>query len=759
MGKSLLIVESPTKAKNLTKYLKDEYVVKASKGHIKDLPENRLGVDIENSFQAEYQIIKGKQKIVEELCKSARSAEKILLGPDPDREGEAISWHIAEEISQNGSGNPPPIYRVLFYELTQKGITEALNNPGKLDRYLYEAQQARRILDRLVGYLISPILWRKVRQGLSAGRVQSVALRLVCEREREIYSFSPEEYWTVDALFSPEKEKVFKARLVRCYGKKNCDLKTKTDAEKVITLLKDRTYVVLDVKQKKQKQNPSPPFITSTLQQDASRRLKFSPKKTMQIAQQLYEGIELPQTGPVGLITYMRTDSTRLADDAVRAARNFIASYWGQEFLPSKPYQYKARASSQDAHEAIRPTDVFRTPEEVKPFLSRDQYLLYELIWKRFVACQMKPAELEKTSVDITPEGMEGFIFRATGSVLLFPGYLALYREVSDEDAEGEEESYLPAMKAGDAIELHDLKGSQHFTQPPRRYSEASLIKALEDFGIGRPSTYATIVSTIQERGYVVSDRKTLRPTELGFAVNDLLVTHFPDIVDVSFTAQMETQLDRISRGEGSMGELLKSFYERFKPMLDEALKEMKNLRREGILTEASCPECGNKLMIRWNKAGIPFVECSGCHFRSDYERDERGKLKLISKEETGEICDKCGKPMVIKRGRYGSFLACSGYPECKNTKPISLGIPCPRSGCSGELVERRSKRGRIFYGCSAFPECSIVINRKPYARTCPKCGYKVMIKNGGKNGKPPSWVCPNRECRYREEIINEEEY
>ncbi|MGC8719335.1 MAG: type I DNA topoisomerase [Thermodesulforhabdaceae bacterium] len=761
MGKPLLIVESPTKAKNLAKYLKDAYVVKASKGHIKDLPENKLGVDIENGFQAQYQIISGKEKIVEDIRKSASSAEKILLGPDPDREGEAISWHIAEEISQNGSSKKsPPIYRVLFYELTQKGINEALNNPGQLNKALYEAQQARRILDRLVGYLISPILWRKVKTGLSAGRVQSVALRLVCEREREIYAFRPEEYWTVDALFSKEgDDKIFKARLAQCYGKKSCDLKTEADAQKVIDILRNRHYVVGELKQKKQKQNPPPPFITSTLQQDASRRLKFSPKKTMQIAQQLYEGIEIPDVGPVGLITYMRTDSTRLADDAVKSVRQFIVETWGDEFLPSKPNQYKVKASSQDAHEAIRPTDVFRTPESVKPFLTRDQYLLYDLIWKRFVACQMKPAELEKTTVDIVPEGLDGFIFRATGSVVTFPGYLVLYREITEEeDANGDENVHLPALQQGDDLHLHELKGSQHFTQPPRRYSEASLIKALEDFGIGRPSTYATIVSTIQERGYVVSEKRTLRPTELGFAVNDLLVAHFPDIVDVSFTAQMEDELDKISRGEGSLRDVLKRFYERFKPMLDEASKEMKNLRTEGITTELDCPQCGaSKLVIRWSRSNEAFVECPNCRFRSGYERDERGNIRLVTEEQTGEVCEKCGKPMVIKRGRFGAFVACSGYPECKNTKPISLGVPCPREGCSGELVERRSKRGKVFYGCTAYPECSVILNSKPYARRCPQCGYPIMTKHKGRSGSAQAWVCLNKECGYREEIAEDE--
>ena len=762
MGKPLLIVESPTKAKTLTKYLKDAYVVKASKGHIKDLPENRLGVDIENGFRAEYQIISGKKKIVEDLRKSARNAESVLLGPDPDREGEAIAWHIAEEISRNGSSKKhPPVYRVLFYELTQKGITEALKTPGPLNPHLYEAQQARRILDRLVGYLISPILWRKVKTGLSAGRVQSVALRLVCEREREIYAFRPEEYWTVDALFSKlDDDRSFKARLVQCYGEKRCDLSSEAEANKIVELLRDKSYVVKDVKQKRQKQNPPPPFITSTLQQDASRRLKFSPRKTMQIAQQLYEGVELPDAGPVGLITYMRTDSTRLAEDAVKDVRKFIVSQWGESFIPPKPNQYKVKASSQDAHEAIRPTDVFRTPDSVKPFLTRDQYLLYELIWKRFVACQMKPAEVEKTTVDIVPEGDDGFVFRATGSVVVFPGYLALYQEATDEEASEEGDGLLPPIQSGEALRMLSINGSQHFTQPPRRYTEASLIKALEDFGIGRPSTYATIVSTIQERGYVVSEKRTLRPTELGFIVSDLLVEHFPDIVDVSFTAQMEAQLDEISRGNGSLMDLLKNFYDRFKPMLDDALKEMRNLRVEGVPTELECPRCKEELgtdvpllVIRWGKTNGPFVECPRCRFKSHYERDEHGEIRLIPEEETGEVCEKCGRPMVVKQGRYGSFLACSGYPECKNTKPLSLGIPCPREGCSGELVERRSKQGKIFYGCSAYPDCSVILNRKPYARSCPKCGYPIMTRSEGRAGKKSAWVCLNKDCRYREEI------
>ncbi len=750
MTHTLLVVESPTKAKTLAKYLKNGYTVKASKGHVKDLPEHTLGVDVEKDFVAEYQIITGKRQIIEEIRNTAKTSKAVLLGPDPDREGEAIAWHIAEEILRDGAKGLP-IHRVLFYELTKKGIEQALAHPGPLNHALYEAQQARRILDRLVGYLISPILWQKVRKGLSAGRVQSVALRLVCEREREIYAFRPQEYWTVEAVLGKgHGEETISARLVRCYGKKQCVLHTREEAQRVVAVLQGRPYVVAYITEKRQQYRPSPPFITSTLQQDASRRLRFSPKKTMQVAQQLYEGVEIADDGAIGLITYMRTDSTRLSDDAVEAARRFINLHWGPDYLPPKAHRYKKKAASQDAHEAIRPTDVFRTPELVKPYLAKDQYLLYELIWKRFVACQMSVAEVLQTSADIVPEGEEGFTLRASGSQISFPGFLSLYREASDDEA-SEDRTTLPHLAVGERLSLLDISASQHFTKPPPRYSEASLIKELEENGVGRPSTYAAIVSTIQERGYVFSDRKTIRPTELGFIVNDLLVVHFPDIVDISFTAQMESALDKIAQGEGSLLDLLKSFYARFHPMLTHASREIKNLRREGIPTDLACPRCGEPTSIRWFQSGEPVVACAHCRFSAEYERDERGQLRLIPPQETEKRCECCGKPMVVKKGRYGSFLACSGYPECTFTKPMTLGIPCPREECDGELVERRSKRGKIFYGCSCFPACTVTLNKKPHPRRCPQCGYPIMAYVQGRGLKGPTWVCLNRPCRYRE--------
>ncbi len=747
MEKTLLIVESPTKAKTLDKYLGDEYTVKATKGHIKDLPESRLGVDLNNNFEPDYQIIEGKKKIIEELRKTSLKAHSVLLGSDPDREGEAIAWHVKEELTKD-VGEEKPIKRVLFYELTHSGIKKALENPGPLNRALYEAQQARRILDRLVGYLISPILWQKVRPGLSAGRVQSVALRLICERERQIYDFRPEEYWTIEAVFKPkENDLSFKGKLSRCYGKKDFLLKEKSQAEEVMEKLRGKLYVVREVIRKRQKLNPPPPFITSTLQQEASRKFRFSPKRTMQIAQQLYEGIELPEEGPVGLITYMRTDSTRLSEESVELARAFIKEQWGLEYLPSKPNRYKVKSASQDAHEAIRPTDVYKTPESLKPFLTKEQYLLYELIWKRFLACQMKPAEVIRTTVDITPVDNDDFLFRVTGSVVDFSGFRVLYFESTDEDTEEDKEMVIPELQEGENLILLDIKPIQHFTQPPKRYSEASLIKELEENGIGRPSTYATIISTIQERGYVVSKNRVLYPTEMGFIVNDILVKHFPEIVDISFTAQMESKLDEIAKGECSLVDVLRDFYEKLKPMLNRASKEISNLRLEGIPVGLKCPNCGNELFIRWFKQGDPFLGCKSCKFRSSYDRDERGHPRIVNDYNEVKVCEKCGRNMVLKKGSYGNFYLCEGYLECKNKKPVTIGIKCPVEGCEGELVERRSKKGRVFYGCSKFPECSFIVNERPIARECPSCGYSIMAE------KKKMIVCLNKACKYKEPL------
>ncbi len=750
MKKSLLIVESPTKARTLTKYLGKDFTIKASKGHVKDLPESKLGVDIEHDFKAEYRIIPGKEKIIKELRRVAQKAENIFLGPDPDREGEAIAWHIAEEISKNGAGGKE-VHRVLFYELTPKGIKEALEHPGPLNRYLYEAQQARRILDRLVGYLISPLLWQKVKRGLSAGRVQSVALRLVCERERKIQAFKPEEYWTVEGVFAKLSEDIsFAARLFKVNSKK-VNIKNKEQSDSIIARIKSfSVFKIANIEEKQRRKNPPAPFITSTLQQEASRKLRFSPKKTMLIAQQLYEGVELPDEGLVGLITYMRTDSTRLSSESIDSARKFIAEKWGKDYLPGKPRQYKAKSSAQDAHEAIRPTDTFRTPEKVKPYLTNDQYALYELIWKRFVACQMKHAVIMRTTVDIVPDGNDDILFRTTGSVVDFPGFMVLYVEESDE--EKEDSSMLPKLSAGEKLRIVKLVGKQHFTQPPGRYTEASLIKELEQNGVGRPSTYATIVSTIQDRGYVTLEKRTLRPTELGFVVNDILVKHFPEIMNVSFTADMERKLDEIERGNYSFTTLLHEFYTRFKPMLDNAQKNMENLRVSGVPSGVQCPKCNEYLVIRWGQNGESFLSCPGCSFSSSYERDESGSIKLVEKRTVEAVCEKCGRPMVVKHGRFGAFLACSGYPECKTTKPLGLGISCPREGCGGEIVERRSKRGKVFYGCSNYPNCSVVFNYKPINKRCPQCNYPIMLIRNTKS-KGTEIICPNKECRYSQPL------
>jgi len=802
MSKSLLIVESPTKAKTLGRYLGKDFVVKASVGHVKDLPKNRLGIDIEHGFQAAYQVMSGKKKVISDLSEAASRADAIYLGPDPDREGEAIAWHIAEEIK----GKEKPFYRVLFYELTHKAIQEALLHPSQLNKGLYEAQQARRILDRLVGYLISPILWQKVKRGLSAGRVQSVALRLICEREDEIEKFSPEEYWTIDARLKPvepkmdspvadETEKSFTAVLWRC-KKKKCKISREEEARDLTEVLRVLSYQVEKVERKKKNKKPSPPFITSTLQQESARRLRFSAKQTMRVAQKLYEGLELGKDGAVGLITYMRTDSTRLSADAVDAAREHILQKWGKDYLPPKAVFYKSKASAQGAHEAIRPTDVNRTPEAVAPYLNKEQLALYSLIWKRFVACQMAPAILSQTIVDI---GAGEYTFRVTGSVIDFPGYMKLYVESREngEDSESDDK-WLPDLTEGQSLSLLEIIPKQHFTQPPSRFSEASLIKELEELGIGRPSTYATILSTIVEREYVGLLKQRLHPTELGRLINALLVESFPQIVDVDFTAKMEKSLDSIEEGQYPYLQLLQEFYDQFAKTLESARSNMLNLRVAGLPTDLKCPVCDHPLHIRLSRNG-PFLACSAhpqCTFTADYERDEKGQIRILEREQvegetcekcgspmvvkrgkygtflacsnypkcrstkrvktenasstpdavTDEICEKCGSPMVMKQGRFGPFLACSGYPKCKNTRPVTTGIQCPREGCNGNLVEKRGKSGRRFYGCSRYPECNFSFWGKLVQESCPICAFPVMVeKQDGKNGSKR--VCPNPAC------------
>lgn len=710
MAENLLIVESPSKARTLQSYLGADYKIMASVGHIKDLPKNKLGVDIENDFQPHYEIIKGKEKVVKELKKEGAKAKRIYLAPDPDREGEAIAWHIKEEIS-GSEEEDNRFYRVLFNEITKKAILEALKNPQALNRARYQSQLARRILDRLVGYLISPLLWQKVKGGLSAGRVQSVALKMICEREREIFAFVPLEYWSLTAALKAQLPPEFEAKLVRFRGEK-LDKPKKELIEEAFEHVQGKEFIVTACEKKKVKKSPPLPFITSTLQQEAFKTLGFSAKKTMTIAQQLYEGIDLGERGIVGLITYMRTDSTRLAEEAVAQARGYIQRLYGKDYVPAKPYTYKVKGTMQDAHEAIRPTDLELRPEEVSDYLTKEQLGLYTLIWKRFLASQMAPAIFEQLLIEITAGEA---IFRATGSSVIFRGFMEAYQEA--EEAE-EKEGHLPIVKEGDKLVLMGLKKQQHFTQPPNRYTEATLIKALEENGIGRPSTYATILSNILERKYVEKEKKHLKPTEMGFLVNDMLQKGFPRIMDIKFTAKMEEELDKIEKGELSWIQVIGNFYKTFERELNEAQKTLK----AEIPTEVPCPLCGAPMVIRGGKTGI-FLGCSRfpeCKGTAAFERDESGNIQILGKEEekeSGEICPNCGNPLIKKKGRYGPFLACKAYPNCKFTRSLNeqqKEMKCPKEGCTGTLVLKRSKGGRRFYGCSRYPDCDFVSWKRP---------------------------------------------
>jgi len=757
MSKSLVIVESPAKAKTINKFLGKDFVVKASVGHVKDLPKSKLGVDIENNFSPHYEVIKGKAKVIAELKKYAKTADNIYLAPDPDREGEAIAWHIAEEVDGKGK----KVYRVLFNEITEKGVTEAIKNPASLDRNKFEAQQARRILDRLVGYQVSPILWEKVRRGLSAGRVQSVTVRLVCEREREIKAFVPQEYWSITAELKNEEAggkegqgASFKAKLIKRDNKK-IELKDEEETNKVLQEIEGKDFVVRDVEKKERKRNPLPPFITSKLQQDAARKLGFTAKKTMMLAQQLYEGIELGEHGSVGLITYMRTDSTRVSADAVKDARVYIYAKFGREYLPAKPNAYQGKKGAQDAHEAIRPTYFEYPPDLVKKYLSKDHFHLYQLIWNRFVASQMLPAIIDQTVVSI---GADRYIFQANGSVIRFPGFTAVYTEGgthlengSDEEEDAEK---LPLLEKNDILNVLGIMPKQHFTQPPPRFTEATLIKELEELGIGRPSTYAPTLSTIQDREYVVKEKNQFVPTELGFIVTDLLVKSFPDILNVEFTAHMEEDLDMIEDGRLNWLDAMKEFYTPFKNSLERARVEMKDVKREETATGIKCEKCGKVMVIKWGRNGR-FIACSGypeCKNTKEYSTDENGNIKAVENisEKTDEKCPNCGKPMVIKTGRFGRFLACSHYPQCKTAKPLSMGVKCPVEGCGGEMVERQSKKKKIFYSCSDYPKCKYALWDKPVSENCPECGFKILTEKGTKSGMIIK--CPNEGCKYNRE-------
>ncbi len=675
MSKSLVIVESPAKAKTIKKYLGKDFEVEASSGHLIDLPASKFGVDIEKGFQPHYVVIRGKKKFLDKLAKAVKKVDKVYLASDPDREGEAIAWHIVNKLNIKDKS-----YRVLINEITKEAVLNSIKNPTTLSKEKFEAQQTRRILDRIVGYKVSPVLWKKIRKGLSAGRVQSVALRLIVEREREIELFEPREYWTIDSLFRKLQENgslsEFTATLNRYEGEK-VNISTEEEALRIVSSLEGQSAFVKDVKRKERRKKPLPPFITSTLQREASKKLGFSVKKTMMIAQRLYEGIELGEEGPVGLITYMRTDSVRVSETAISDVRGYITTRFGEQYLPSKPNIFKTKKTAQDAHEAIRPTSVHRTPESIKEFLSKDEFRLYELIWKRFISSQMSPAVYDQTTVDIE---VGKAVFRATGSVIKFPGFTAVYVESPEEEEEmesKEETKKLPDLEKGDSLELVKIEPKQHFTQPPPRYTESSLVKELEEKGIGRPSTYASILSTIQERDYVRKEKKKLIPTLLGMAVNDMLVEGFPEIVNVKFTADMEEKLDKIEEGGIHWVKLLEEFYSKFSKQLENAEETLKSLKKDGIPTDIACDKCGASMIVKWGRGG-EFLSCSRypeCKNAKSFEYDEEGNIRVKEKSSqvlSDIVCDKCGKPMVLRRSRYGEFYGCSGYPECKNIKSIA---------------------------------------------------------------------------------------
>jgi DNA topoisomerase-1 len=737
MSKGLIVVESPAKVKTIQKFLGEDYVVKASVGHIKDLPEGELGVDLEKDFQPEYVTISGKGKIIRELKKASKEVKNIYLGPDPDREGEAIAWHIAEEIG-DGDKN---IYRVLFNEITKKAVLDAIRHPGKLQQSKYEAQQARRILDRLVGYQVSPILWEKVRRGLSAGRVQSVAVRIVCEREREIQDFVSEEYWSLTANLKGKDSPVcFDAKLTKWKGKK-VKIANESETLAIKKALESVPYSVSKIVQQEKQRHPFPPFITSRLQQEAYRKLSFPAKKTMWIAQKLYEGIDLGQLGMVGLITYMRTDSVRVSTEAIQQVRGWIKDRFGDSYLPPKPNVYKSRRGAQDAHEAIRPTSIDLEPDKVKAYLDKDQWGLYKLIWDRFVASQMPSANFLQTTVEIKADDA---MFTAVGTVPVFQGFMALYVEGEDNQENGNGEKKLPLLSQGEILELLALTPKQHFTQPPYRFSEATLIKELEEKGIGRPSTYATILATIKEKGYVRLEKGKFFPTELGYLVNDLLVVNFPDIFDIEFTAQMEENLDKIEEGQKDWVDTLKEFYLPFEKDLEIAKVSMRDVKRELIPTDAICERCGSKMVKRWGKRGY-FLACSS-YPKCSYTREVEGNGE--NQVETDAKCEKCGSPMVIKNGKFGRFLACSNYPTCKFTRSLDMGVRCPQQGCDGAIVERKTRKGRTFYSCTNYPNCTYALWDKPIPEKCPQCGFPFLVEKHGKGGVTKR--CPQKECGYR---------
>lgn len=749
MAKSLIIVESPAKARTIKKYLGAGFTVKASVGHVKDLPEHRLGIDVAHDFAPEYVPIKGKKKLLQELRMEAEKAERVYLAPDPDREGEAIAWHIASELQHTPSDQ---IYRILLHEITKKGITDALQQPGRIDTDKVSAQQARRLLDRLVGYKLSPLLWQKVQRGLSAGRVQSVTLRILCEREQEIQAFKPQEYWTIDATMAVDVPPPFQACLHAISGKK-AQVTTETDARRIVADLDAASYTVAEVKKTARRRHPAPPFTTSTLQQEAARKLRFSVQRTMRVAQQLYEGLALGDEGEAGLITYMRTDSTRLADEAVQEARQYIQEHYGKEYVTPQPRKYRSQKAAQEAHEAIRPTSVLRTPAQVKPYVSAEQHGLYTLVWNRLVASQMSSAILDHTTVDVSAKH---YLFRATGAVMRFPGFTTLYEESQAESVrpEGDDAEahnrLLPPMVVGQAVQVTALAPNQHFTQPPPRFTEASLVSELEKLGIGRPSTYASILGTLRQRRYVHDKERRLIPTELGTTVNSLLVESFPDLLNVQFTAQLEGKLDQIEDGKCDWVATLHEFYGPFVAELQQATHKMRDVRKEVEETNEVCEKCQRPMVIRWGRFGR-FMACSGypeCKNTRELSADPAQAPATPSVEVT---CEQCGRPMALKRSRYGAFLACTGYPKCKATKPlVTTVMDCPVASCGGTIVQRRSRRGKTFYGCTNYPRCTFSVWQRPVPQACPQCAAPYMLE---KQTKKHGTTLQCSTCRYQEAV------
>jgi DNA topoisomerase-1 len=736
--KNLVIVESPTKAKTISKFLGKDYIVKSSFGHVRDLPKSKLGVDVEHNFEPHYIVSRDKTKIAKELKDAAKKCGAILFATDEDREGEAISWHLASILGVD----PEKAKRIVFHEITKHAITHAIENPRALDLKMVDAQQARRVLDRLVGYELSPFLWRKVAKGLSAGRVQSVAVRLVVEREREIKAFVPEEYWGIDGIFNTIAKDQITAKLYAIGDKKidKLEIKNKEQVDRILADLAKSNYTISEVEEKKTKRLPSPPFTTSTLQQEANNHLGFSAKQTMRLAQQLYEGVELGTKGAIGLITYMRTDAVNLSDKFLTEAKELIGTEFGKKYQLSEPRKYNNKSkNAQEAHEAIRPTEVSHTPQSIEQYLDRNQFRLYDLIWRRATATQMAPAELNATTINISSD--KNYTFRANGQTIIFDGFLKLFPDRT-------KENLLPKVKSGESLTCAELNPEQHFTEPSARYSDATLVKEMEAYGIGRPSTYAPTIATIEDRGYIARDeRKKFFPNDIAYIVNDLLVEHFPHVVDYQFTAEMENSLDEIAQGKKEWRKIIGGFWVPFKANLDK--KEIEISKKE--LTEEKsdelCEKCGSAMIIKTGRFG-KFLACSNypeCKHTKSLNPEEAKQQEAV--EATNEKCEKCGEPMTLRRGRFGPFLGCSGYPKCKNIKniEIKMNMKCPKCN-EGDICQRRSKRGKPFYGCNKYPDCDFALWEKPTGEYCPKCKQPLVFAAKG------VIKCSNKECDFKKE-------